>query len=61
MAKLKELIKVEDITTCDSTSQMITKARKDGVELFFDRANEMKACPIGEQSACCKHCAMDFL
>jgi carbon-monoxide dehydrogenase catalytic subunit len=58
MAKLKELIKVEDITTCDSTSQMITKARKDGVELFFDRANEMKACPIGEQSACCKHCAM---
>jgi len=58
MAKLKELIKVEDITTCDSTAQMITKARKDGVELFFDRANEMKACPIGEQSACCKHCAM---
>lgn len=58
MAKIKELIKVEDITTCDSTSQMITKARKDGVELFFDRANEMKACPIGAQSACCKHCAM---
>lgn len=58
MAKVKELIKVEDITTCDSTSQMITKARADGVELFFDRANEMKACPIGVQSACCKHCAM---
>ncbi len=58
MAKIKELIKVEDITTCDSTSQMITKARADGVELFFDRAAEMKACPIGAQSACCKHCAM---
>ncbi len=58
MAKLRELQKVEDITICESTSQMITKARQDGVELFFDRANDMKACPIGAQSACCKHCAM---
>jgi carbon-monoxide dehydrogenase catalytic subunit len=37
---------------------MITKARKDGVELFFDRANRMKPCPIGDKSACCKMCAM---
>lgn len=58
MAKPLELIKVEDITTCDSTAQMITKARKDGVELFFDRANSMKACPIGEKAACCKNCSM---
>jgi len=58
MAKPLELIKVEDLTICESTAQMITKARNDGVELFFDRANNMKACPIGEQSACCKHCSM---
>jgi len=58
MAKPLELMKVEDITTCESTAQMITKARKDGVELFFDRAQSMKACPIGEKSACCKNCAM---
>lgn len=58
MAKPLELKNVEDITTCESTAQMITKARKDGVELFFDRANSMKACPIGEQAACCKHCSM---
>jgi len=58
MAKIQELMKVEDITICESTAQMITKARRDGVELFFDRANEMKACPIGAQSACCKHCSM---
>ena len=45
MAKIKELMKVEDLTTCDSTAQMITKARKDGVELLFDRANDMKALP----------------
>ena len=58
MAKIQELMKVEDLTICEATAQMITKARKDGVELFFDRANEMKACPIGAQSACCKHCSM---
>ena len=58
MAKIKELMKVEDITTCEATAQMITKARKDGVELFFDRANDMKPCPIGAVSACCKHCSM---
>lgn len=58
MAKPLELIKVEDLTICETTAQMITKAREDGVELFFDRATAMKACPIGEQSACCKNCAM---
>ncbi len=58
MAKPLELIKAEDLTTCDSTVQMITKAREDGVELFFDRAQAMKACPIGDKSACCKNCSM---
>lgn len=58
MAKIKELMKIEDITTCESTAQMLRKARKDGVELFFDRANDMKPCPIGSVSACCKHCSM---
>lgn len=58
MAKIKELMRVEDLTTCEATAQMITKSRKDGVELLFDRASEMKACPIGAQSACCKHCSM---
>ncbi len=48
----------KDLTTCDATAQMITKARKDGVELIFDRALDMKACPIGRDSACCKHCSM---
>jgi carbon-monoxide dehydrogenase catalytic subunit len=27
-------------------------------ELAFDRAQNMKACPIGADSACCKHCFM---
>ncbi len=46
MAKPLELINVKDLTICESTAQMITKARNDGVELFFDRANSMKACPL---------------
>ena len=37
---------------------MLAKARRDGVEIAFDRAANMKACPIGADSACCKHCAM---
>jgi len=47
-----------ELTTCEATAQMLAKARKDGVELAFDRAVNMKPCPIGADSACCKHCAM---
>jgi carbon-monoxide dehydrogenase catalytic subunit len=54
----KKEIDVRDLTTCDATAQMIIKARKDGVETAFDRAVSMKACPIGADSACCKHCTM---
>ena len=48
----------KDLTTCKATELMLIKARKDGVELAFDRAVNMKACPIGADSACCKHCFM---
>ncbi|MFO8112022.1 MAG: anaerobic carbon-monoxide dehydrogenase catalytic subunit [Desulfosalsimonadaceae bacterium] len=53
-----KLLSVKDITICESTRQMIEKARSDGVELAFDRSATMKACPIGADSACCKHCSM---
>ncbi len=49
---------IKDMTTCEATAQMLEKARRDGVEVNFDRAATMKACPIGADSACCKHCAM---
>lgn len=54
----KKIVPVEDLTTCEATQQMLTRARTDGVELAFDRASEMKPCPIGADSACCKHCFM---
>jgi len=57
ISKTKE-IDIRDLTTCEATAQMLAKARRDGVETAFDRAINMKACPIGADSACCKHCAM---
>ncbi len=47
-----------DFTICEATAQMLVKAKADGVETAFDRAANMKACPIGADSACCKHCSM---
>ncbi len=47
-----------DVTICEATAQMLRKAQRDGVETAFDRAANMKACPIGADSACCKHCSM---
>jgi len=54
----KKNIDVSAWTICKSTGQMLRKAQKDGVETAFDRASNMKPCPIGAKSACCKHCAM---
>jgi carbon-monoxide dehydrogenase catalytic subunit len=54
----KKEIDIKDLTICDATQQMLIKARQDGVDTAFDRAANMKACPIGADSACCKHCAM---
>ncbi len=51
-------INLKDLTSCEATLQMLKRAKKDGVETQFDRAANMKACPIGADSACCKHCAM---
>jgi carbon-monoxide dehydrogenase catalytic subunit len=57
ISKTKQL-EPSELTTCKATAMMLAKARKDGVELAFDRATNMKACPIGADSACCKHCFM---
>jgi carbon-monoxide dehydrogenase catalytic subunit len=58
--KIKELpvLNIRDVTSCDATAQMLKKAEKDGVETAFHRVSTMKACPIGADSACCKHCSM---
>ena len=47
-----------DVTTCESTQKMLEKIEADGNETLYNRAAEMKPCPIGQESACCKHCFM---
>lgn len=54
----KHKLNIKDVTICDATARMLQKAERDGVETAFHRAASMKACPIGADSACCKHCAM---
>ena len=45
-------------TVCGSSQEMIDKAKADGVSLVFDRAQDMKPCPIGAEGSCCRTCAM---
>jgi carbon-monoxide dehydrogenase catalytic subunit len=54
----KKGLDIKEVTTCEATAQMLRKAERDGVETAFHRAADMKACPIGADSACCKHCSM---
>ena len=56
--KESKKLNMKDVTICDATARMLQKAERDGVETAFHRAASMKACPIGADSACCKHCAM---
>jgi carbon-monoxide dehydrogenase catalytic subunit len=56
--KKKKELSIAQVTMCKSTQQMLRKAAEDGVETAFHRAADMKACPIGADSACCKHCSM---
>jgi len=56
--KKSKPINFRDMSACEATVQMLQKAAEDGVETAFNRAAEMKACPIGADSACCKHCFM---
>ncbi len=58
VAKAKKEPDIKDWTICEATAQMLARTRRDGVETAWDRAANMKACPIGADSACCKHCAM---
>ncbi|HDL90515.1 MAG TPA: anaerobic carbon-monoxide dehydrogenase catalytic subunit [Thermodesulforhabdus norvegica] len=62
MAEAKEKKKKEynwnEFSICETTVMMLKKAAEDGVETAFVRAAEMKPCPIGADSACCKHCSM---
>ena len=43
----------------DSASvKMMEKAAAEKISTAFDRAEEMKPCPIGSEGSCCKNCSM---
>jgi len=46
------------ISIDNATLKAYEKAKKDGVNTIFDRAADMKPCPIGADGSCCKNCAM---
>lgn len=56
--KKVRLLNFREMSTCEATIQMLKKAASDGMETAFSRAADMKPCPIGAESACCKHCFM---
>ena len=43
-----------DPAVCD----MLEMCEDQGITTAFDRADQMKPCPIGNKGACCKNCAM---
>ncbi|NSW87186.1 MAG: anaerobic carbon-monoxide dehydrogenase catalytic subunit [Syntrophobacteraceae bacterium] len=56
--KREKMINFRDMSTCEATIQMLEKVASDGFETAFTRAADMRPCPIGADSACCKHCFM---
>ncbi len=54
----KKKVNYEDLSICTSTVRMLQKIAEDGYESAFDRALDLKPCPIGSDSACCKNCSM---
>jgi len=59
MASKKEKAKgVEELSVCEATQEMIGRAREQEIETVYDRAAQMKPCPIGAAGSCCKNCSM---
>lgn len=45
-------------SVCKASQQILDWASNNKIETAFDRAENVKPCPIGETGACCKNCAM---
>ncbi len=54
----EEKKETQRISIDPTTIEMLAKARDDGTETVFDRAEALKQCPIGSTGACCKNCSM---
>jgi len=50
--------KYASLTADPAVEQMLEITREKGIETAFDRAENIKPCPIGSDGVCCKICAM---
>ncbi len=41
-----------------ATLELLDKAKKENILTVFDRADDLKPCPIGVEESCCKVCGM---
>ena len=48
----------EEFTIDPASQEMLIRAEELGLQTAFSRADEMKPCPIGADSLCCKICSM---
>jgi carbon-monoxide dehydrogenase catalytic subunit len=53
-----EMSNYATVTADPAVEQMLEIAHEKGIETAFDRAENIKPCPIGSDGVCCKICAM---
>lgn len=53
---MKKARTVEEVSMDPAVQQLLTKARQEGVETAFDRADAHTACGFGATGVCCNHC-----
>jgi len=58
MVKKENKKTLEEYSLDIATQEMLARGEELGLETAFTRADNMKACPIGADSLCCKICSM---
>jgi anaerobic carbon-monoxide dehydrogenase catalytic subunit len=48
----------EEMSACETTLEMLRKAKEDEQETAFDRVQQQKGCAFGEAGSCCRICNM---
>jgi len=56
--KKVELPKPEDLSADNASVEMIKRSRDMEIRTVFDRAADIRPCPIGAAGSCCKNCSM---
>ncbi|KAB2952892.1 anaerobic carbon-monoxide dehydrogenase catalytic subunit [Heliorestis acidaminivorans] len=53
MSKLRD---IQDVSIDQGVQELLEKARREGVDTAFDRADQMSTCGFGSTGVCCRHC-----